>query len=94
VAIVASIKDLFKLIFDFFIVGNKPSYHDVIHRGTMMPSELALGFNTEVVALCLSFPTHSHGPQSDTRSFSYGFYNELLLSSFFVLFMHFLYFAL
>ncbi|MCI86964.1 hypothetical protein A2U01_0108245, partial [Trifolium medium] len=42
----------------------------------METSELALGFNIKVVALCLSFPTYGHGPQSDTCSSSYGLQSE------------------
>ncbi|MCI41611.1 hypothetical protein A2U01_0062844, partial [Trifolium medium] len=37
----------------------------------METSELDFHFNMKVVALCLSFPTHGHKLQSDTRSSSY-----------------------
>ncbi|KAK2436727.1 hypothetical protein QL285_021699 [Trifolium repens] len=40
------------------------------HRATM--GKLGFFSNTKVVALRLSFPTHGHGPHSDTRSSSYG----------------------
>ncbi|PNX90901.1 hypothetical protein L195_g047029, partial [Trifolium pratense] len=42
----------------------------------METSELDFIFNVKVVALCLSFPTHCHEPQSDTRSSSYGLQSE------------------
>ncbi|KAK2357684.1 hypothetical protein QL285_094932 [Trifolium repens] len=35
-------------------------------------AKLGFGFNTKVVTLCLSFPTHGHGPHSNTRNSSYG----------------------
>ncbi|MCI71022.1 hypothetical protein A2U01_0092285, partial [Trifolium medium] len=46
------------------------------HRGTMKTAEFDFCFNIKVVALCLNFPTHGHGPQFDTRSSSYGLQSE------------------
>ena len=59
------------------------------HRAAM--ENLDFCSNTNVVALRLSFPTHGHGPHSDTRGSSYGPQTKsCAFSSLYALFMHFL----
>ncbi|KAK2382706.1 hypothetical protein QL285_070223 [Trifolium repens] len=63
--------------------------HDVTHHGTKVTSKLAFGFNTKVVALCLSFPTHGCGPHSDTHSSSYGLRTAICVFSSLGPFLHY-----